>query len=454
MSMITEVNWAALEKIKIGDNQPSVYLPVKTNYNECDWGIVAGYFIGSATGKELNKYAIEDFEADCKQVFIDKGVSEEFYTVIKKAFFEKSDFFRVCPTSFLLHTQAVPQQYEDDEKNQKIKTASKKVADMLASLLGSCQIKLSENNSTHFVSKLINDVLQSKLSDSKAKSVAPASYLPFLATSFQHDVEFLSSKPIYMQDQLPALLACYTFLYTAQISLNLKAWKSGEPKSKPLFFILETEKVSSERTNVMQSGWKFLERTLEPLFPLLSMLERLCPNDNKQPLWALVEALEQATEGEAHIIAIDSFRKKFAEDRRLTKQYPAVDSVVTSMENLLAVAYDQFDQKIAAKESTRYQANDKVVQAIRQHTCKGFLKAKGRIGLVLILTQDRLLLLTNVVIGHDKKIRFYELLARFIQRGVYFDSQSEERLIEFYERIGNIERMSDSGDDVYVRTTV
>ena len=44
-------------KAEIGDNIPSEYLPVKTNYNECNWDIVAGYFIGFAYSLELKKYS-------------------------------------------------------------------------------------------------------------------------------------------------------------------------------------------------------------------------------------------------------------------------------------------------------------------------------------------------------------------------------------------------------------
>ncbi|MFT5298212.1 MAG: DNA phosphorothioation-dependent restriction protein DptG, partial [Colwellia sp.] len=50
--------------------------------------------------------------------------------------------------------------------------------------------------------------------------------------------------------------------------------------------------------------------------------------------------------------------------------------------------------------------------------------------------------------------RFNELIKAFESRGVYFDKQSQQALIEFYERIGNVERMSDSGDAVYVNKTI
>jgi len=54
----------------------------------------------------------------------------------------------------------------------------------------------------------------------------------------------------------------------------------------------------------------------------------------------------------------------------------------------------------------------------------------------------------------NEKLRFHELLDEFKERGVYFDKKSQQALIRFYERVGNVERMSDSGDAVYVRKTV
>jgi len=122
---------------------------------------------------------------------------------------------------------------------------------------------------------------------------------------------------------------------------------------------------------------------------------------------------------------------------------------------LFDLASAQFDKNYADPSTTRYQANGKVVSALKEYSAKGFVKYKGpRIGNVLVLTQDNLLLLTNVIIGKNKQVRFNDLIEEFKVRGIYFDDTTEERLIEFYERIGNVERMSDSGDDLYVRQTV
>jgi DNA phosphorothioation-dependent restriction protein DptG len=54
----------------------------------------------------------------------------------------------------------------------------------------------------------------------------------------------------------------------------------------------------------------------------------------------------------------------------------------------------------------------------------------------------------------NEKLRLHELMTAFEQRGFYLDNQSRQILVAFYERMGNVERMSDSGDAVYVRKTV
>lgn len=82
------------------------------------------------------------------------------------------------------------------------------------------------------------------------------------------------------------------------------------------------------------------------------------------------------------------------------------------------------------------------------------MQARGRSGRVLVLTQDHIILLTNLVVGKEEKLRFHELIIGLQQRGIFVDKHTEQELIKFYERIGNVERMSDSGDAVYVRKTI
>jgi DNA phosphorothioation-dependent restriction protein DptG len=219
--------------------------------------------------------------------------------------------------------------------------------------------------------------------------------------------------------------------------------------------VIETEKVSVERNKVIGSGWKSFAQASNNLFPMLSTLQLIQAKNSRKPIWQIFKELNELdpTEHQLYIELIDSYCERFVIARNLKKQFVKSQDIKTSFEQLFELAFAQFDKQYADPSTTRYQANEKVVAALKENTAKGFVKSKGRIGNILVLTQDYLLLLTNVIIGEKKQIRFNDLIQELRLRGVFFDETSEERLIEFYERIGNVERMSDSGDDLYVRQT-
>jgi DNA phosphorothioation-dependent restriction protein DptG len=102
----------------------------------------------------------------------------------------------------------------------------------------------------------------------------------------------------------------------------------------------------------------------------------------------------------------------------------------------------------------RFNINKRYVVEIEKALATHFIQSRGRSGRVLVLNQDFIILLTNLVVGEKDKLRFHELITEFKLRGVSVDKQTEQELIKFYERIGNVERMSDSGDAVYVRKTI
>ncbi|MFL9494978.1 DNA phosphorothioation-dependent restriction protein DptG, partial [Acinetobacter baumannii] len=86
--------------------------------------------------------------------------------------------------------------------------------------------------------------------------------------------------------------------------------------------------------------------------------------------------------------------------------------------------------------------------------CKEFIQYRGAAGATLVINFDFFLLLTNLCIGENEKLRLNELLIEMRKRGIYFDKKSLVEIINFYERVGNVERMSDSGDAIYVKKTI
>ena len=122
-----------------------------------------------------------------------------------------------------------------------------------------------------------------------------------------------------------------------------------------------------------------------------------------------------------------------------------------ALRNLFQYALNQFKDDLG---TARHEIRDKYQREFEQHVARHFVQSRGRSGKVLVMTQDDLMLLINLAIGTQLQLRFQELLKQFRARGVYFDKQSELSLIAFYGRVGNVDRMSDSGDAVYVKHTI
>ena len=214
---------------------------------------------------------------------------------------------------------------------------------------------------------------------------------------------------------------------------------------------MDHEKASSERIHIKNHGYKLFNESAHKLFPMLSMLENLQPgSDLKQPLWKIAGNIRSSEIEPAIKEKLQNFAYAFRSQRELNTELTESDDAIVWVDNIMKLAIAQF----ADVKTTRGSINNKYVKEIEKYIASGFIQSRGRSGRVLVLNQDYLILLTNIVIGNEDKLRFHELLKEFQQRGVFVDKQTEQELIKFYERIGNVERMSDSGDAVYVRKTV
>jgi len=148
-----------------------------------------------------------------------------------------------------------------------------------------------------------------------------------------------------------------------------------------------------------------------------------------------------------------NFHTKFRETKKLQLENGLIqeNNIREILINIFNSSFEQFKE---GNKVDRKNALDKYLKAFEKQVASPFIINRGRAGKVLVMDQDRLILLTNIAIGEKKKVRFQELLNEFNSRGIYFDIKSQVELINVYEKVGNIERKSDSGDAVYVKTTI
>jgi len=426
-------------------NSLSTYLPLRTkdkHYKFC-WETVLGYFVHSAYNKALITTDLEGFKKLCKHRFSELLDEPEFWLEIENMYFENDELFKISPE--LLMFKAV---------KGEIDTNSKKLGDMFIGLLNGYSVESSPETNLNMLEKEIKSEFDTFYVSTKLKQQEPQNqtpYLPFLTECFQQDLKFLNERPHYLVTQFPAFLRLYGFLYISQMALNIKDWKNGAPSSKPCFFIVDNEKASRERSHVKNFGYTQLVEYLEYLFPYLVMNETMQEKGETKPLWHLADSTEGSSD---ELSRLNVFAKDFHEARSKFYRSPITpeDSVELNdaLQQLLNLSFWQFD----SKKGTLEEYNQTAVKGVLKTICAPFIQRRGQAGQVLTFNQDYVVLLTNLAIGENERLRFHELIKAFELRGVFFDKQSQQSLVDFYERMGNVERMSDSGDAVYVKKTV
>lgn len=425
------------------NNTLSTFLPLRTkdkHYKFC-WDTILGYFVHFLYEKSLVKSDQEDFKELCRRRFEEKLDEPAFWHIIDRMYFKNEQIFNISPE--LLIFKSVKGQ---------IDTNSKKLGDTLVSILDGFTLSKSRINELNFLEKEIKSEFDSFYrSSAKRNENTYSSYLPFISSNFKVDLKFLNERPNYLLKNFNSVIRLYSFLYISQMALNIRDWASGEPASKPCFFILDNERASDERTHVKHYGYAQLHEYLEYLFPYLVMNENLQEKDQVLPIWQLYEGIKRED-----LEKLNQFGEKFVEDRITRKWYNTSQQWDYSLDKqeilrqLLDRSYAQFDKNTGRLS----EYNQAAVKGMLRNILSPFIQRRGRAGQVLTLNQDYIVLLTNLAIGEREKLRFHEVVKEFESRGVFFDKYSQQSLIEFYERMGNVERMSDSGDAVYVRKTV
>lgn len=432
----------------VSKNRLTQYFPLRTKdeRKEPDWSSILGMVVGEIYQKELVHSDLSAYQSLCEVEFKRRLDDPEFWSVIKSMYFDSRSILEVAP-EFLLFKAS---ETEDNKHNQRI-------GNMFIDLMGG-PISVDFNPMRlNFIEQVLFDVFNEQSLKAKSKEKytknAEVPFLPFLTETYKQDLSFLGTKPRYLLDCFESFLRLYGFLYASQLAHNLMKWSEGEPKPCANYMILDTEKASGERHYLKEAGYKQLHKHAHRIFPYLSLSEMLQSGCKEIiPLWQLRQQLAELNGAEKQDVLgrLYVFANEFKKDRNI-KDFDVRSEVSPedALRQILRLASIQFE---SGRE--REGINPNYVKATLKHLCSDFIQQRGAAGSVLVLNQDYLLLLTNLVIGNKESLRLNELIRGFNQRGVFFDKQSQAEIVQFYERIGNVERMSDSGDAVYVRKTV
>jgi DNA phosphorothioation-dependent restriction protein DptG len=440
-------------------NMISDYLPYRNKGADFSYSYVAGKLISYLVQKKLpDKFALNDLAEEVCSELQELAVEGDLGRLVNDIYFSNSEGLnKLSPLFLILNTV---------KEAGKVSRSSEQLADLLCALIGQNRSILVEPK-FNFIEAIVIDKYTTKLVNPSTGEKTPFPYMPFFAENFQKDIAFLCSKPQFLIEKIEDFLGLYNFLYCSQLGANIRNWKSGNPESVEHYFIIDTEKCSAERK--ASRSYKDLRMSVENIFPMLTLVHEINTLDDSTPslpLWKVAEVIQSLSNEQQTKIseALSDYTERFISSpdtvefgrglvRRDRSDY--LEGVVGDLELLVQYSMDQFDQSREHRPSSKHEMkSDKYLRPFEQEVSKHFVQARGRLGKVLVINQDYLLMLTNIVIRDKEEMRLQEILREFEQRGVYLDKQSQLSLIAFYERIGNIKRMSDSGDAVYVKSTV
>ncbi|PHQ26076.1 DNA phosphorothioation-dependent restriction protein DptG [Marinobacter guineae] len=447
--MTVAENLAELDEQEVQErNLVNTFLPFRqqrSNTAGYDFDAIAGSVLATALQKQLTKGStIESFRDAVFARLAPKLTDDSINGLIETMYFEgnASGLFKVSPEFLIFKTI------------QADVSTNKHISQVLTNFILNERTEFPRLSSdVNFLEKELVEEFQKFLTNSSNEPTEHP-YLPFLSKLFSEDLRFLLEHPTYFLQNLSLFFNLYNFLYSAQLALNVNGW-TETPDSKPLFFILDTEKASLERKQVGEAFDQLIVKVAD-LFPVLSMLEYLNQPQNKKakkfPLWRVFQDIDAMPELQKLEVrnSLEAFCKRYREKRSLE----ALDGYAATVKGMFGHLSETAKEIFSRRGTNQFTVNSKFVNAFEYEVASHFIQVRGRSGRVLTVSQDYLLLLTNLSIGDRKQIQFQELLSEFKKRGVWFDRQSEQAIIRFLERIGNVERMSDSGDAVYVRKTL
>ena len=412
------------------------YFSLSTNEKNASSAFETNAIAGQLVGFQLNKQLASSFE---ETKFINEVLeqfklimsTEEAIGIIQKIYFSDGKLPVFSPLMYM------------SRPYKSLDAKTKKSLELFLQMIQISELSASAQNDLNFLEQHIYEQFEKHV-DSETKTSDSNSYVHYLDPFFTQDFNYLLSNPHAFKSNIDTFLKFYLFTYSAQLTLNVQSTPLEESELKPLYFILNHEQASTERKSLGSNGYKTLIGKTRYLFPYLSLLEFLASATDKKNLKLFdLAAIENIPE---NIQVIDNITKMFRHARSLSVPgLIASDSIKDALINLLHTSFEQF------KGTNRLATLNRFVSAYEEQISGPFIQSRGRSGKVLVLDQDTILLLTNLSIGTNEKLRFQELLIEFKNRGIFFDPKSEDTLLDLYERVGNIERKSDSGDAVYVR---
>ncbi|EGT0653937.1 DNA phosphorothioation-dependent restriction protein DptG [Citrobacter freundii] len=422
-------------------NIADTYLPIGPNNrdNNIEWTHVYQKLFEKLYGLSLNRHCKESLRVEVLDSIRSVRDTRELVDVIDELYFNSNELDNITPLAYLVSNQ------------EKLSARTKTMINIISGLIngqvgGDFIIKGNNPLENILISNIHRLCTEHSLKDNTI------CYLPFLQKVFTQDLNTLAANPEYLLSEVERFIHLYVFIYLSQLTIQVCIPNNvyQPPSAKPLYFILETETASKERHECNQYGYDYIfsnkKGIANYLFPALGYFNRI----DKKPAWQY-----DLDESEEHLGKINEFNKLLA--LLFGEDYQNECSLQRALNKGVSFHKQIFEETLSrSKKNSRKGRNSTVVNTFEDVFSSGFITNRKAAGKYFVLNSNIIMLLTNLIIKGKEtdKILIDDLIEGFKNRGVWLDLKSKRALLKFYESVGNIEKLSDSGDAVYVKSTI
>lgn len=329
-------------------------------------------------------------------------------------------------------------------------------------LLGSCDDDLQkliyENYECKSQNILANLVIRElpTLSESVKHKINYKGYIPCISTLFQEDFKFMLKNQQFFLNNFDKVLKFYYFQYVAQLSIKLNRFFSmNSTQLEPIYFNLEWESVSKSRSSYHQ-GKEKLFNNIKNIFSHAYCLELLNHNYinqkfSYQEIANLTLSMDEREKNELvnDIKQLKIDYKSAKSDVDFTNQIITrgfSDEIENEVYELFCIIDYQFN-----KSSSRKKPYNDYVKWFEEFCNINFLKQRGPLGKTLNISEEYLIFITKLCIKDRERLRIKILFGEYEKRGLFFDRDSQNKIVELFEKLNLIDKKSDSGDAQYVK---
>lgn len=254
------------------------------------------------------------------------------------------------------------------------------------------------------------------------------------------DLEYLLENKDFALKYLDIFFGFYYFQFCIQANLTMDRFKDGNNQNQmyKTYYTLENESVTGTRETVT-SGFRLVSEIKNMTLVnenLLGYLNNLIEDDKIYTFHEIMNFDEekQRTLNDNLYEVLEVYQNQFNKDEDIPEDF--IESI------------EVFKKWIS--EDMSNETKGRFYLSVEEIGNYMFLRNRGRLGKVLTLKYDVIILLTTLIVKDERKI-LDEVFSGFESRGVFLDRYSKELIVELYERMGVLDKKSDSGEAKYVK---